>query len=100
MVLVQPSRGEPDAAGAACPMPVRRSLSSTPCLPGLTFPMSLPFLFMQMYFSLSAPLMRTRLPNVSVSTMSLAVGEGEKDLRLSGLPAQGCGRGAPNQPDL
>lgn len=40
---------------------------------GLTLPMSLPLLFMQMYFSLSAPLMRTRLPNVSVSTMSLAV---------------------------
>lgn len=57
--------------------------------------MSLPLLFMQMYFSLSAPLMRTRLPNVSVSTMSLAVGEGEKGLRLSGLPVQGCGKEPP-----
>lgn len=63
--------------------------------------MSLPLLFIQMYFSLSAPLMRTRLPNVSVSTMSLAVmGEGEKDLCLWELSAQGCGRGPPSQPDL
>lgn len=63
----------------------------TPCPPGLTFPMSLPLLFIQMYFSLSAPLMRTRLPKVSVSTMSLAGGgAGEKDLCPSGLLAQGC----------
>lgn len=63
--------------------------------------MSLPRLLMQMYFSLSAPLMRTRLPNVSVSTMSLAVmREAGRDLCLLRLLAQGGGRGPSNQPDL
>ena len=76
----------------ACPHPRKTDSSVTPCPPGLTFPMSLPLLFIQMYFSLSAPLMRTRLPNVSVSTMSLAVGRG-RNLRPLGLPTQGCSRG-------
>lgn len=63
----------------------------TPCPPGLTFPMSLPLLFIQMYFSLSAPLMRTRLPKVSVSTMSLAGGGGGGGERPLSLGAAGPG---------
>lgn len=90
-----PGRGWWDAAGPGLPSPQEDDSFVTPCPLGLTFPMSLPLLFIQMYFSLSAPLMRTRLPNVSVSTISLAVGRG-RNLRPLGLPAQGCSGG----PDL
>lgn len=76
---VGPRRAQWGALGPCVPHPRSPSQASARSA-GLTFPMSLPLLFMQMYFSLSAPLMRTRLPNVSVSTMSLAVmGEGERD---------------------
>lgn len=78
--------------GLACPYS-RREDTSVCCLcPGLTFPISLPLLFIQMYFSLSAPLMRTLLPNVSVSTMSLAVSIERKETLVCG---SGVGKASP-----
>lgn len=74
--------------GLACPYSCREDTSVCCLWSGLTFPISLPLLFIQIYFSLSAPLMRTLLPNVSVSTMSLAVSrerKGDLSLWLGGV---------------